>query len=305
MLPLSNFELHHLQMVYSRYVPRGAHELERLNAHPVIREKIRNLNEFYGSTPREVQISFGRVLEVLEEVKQSHYVFSHGASRRQLSLNILNRALSSQEASPFETLLRHPSLFSGTDEDVEWYKENIKARKDCTDDSHRTFLISVDYILTNSSHNESAISHVLSPRRLVDMTYATTLHHLLNRGLIERFEKIVSKIYAKEDSYEPLGDLYAICIPKSEFSAYGYIAGPYGVALGLLHDEEAELENGQKSISFIEPYERDPVPQARLLGCKLASPHHAVKTLVFPTMADGALYELTNQIRNLALENSS
>jgi hypothetical protein len=292
-------------------------ELNRLNSDPKIRQGLSHFICLYGSLPEDLLVAYGRALQILKGIDETHYAFFHGASRRQMCLNILNTELVFQKEQDqylkHNILLRHPALFSKeNDRNIDWYKQNITGKRGKTDDDYRKFLISADFTF-NIDINESAISQLLNPKVLVNSAYLQTGSDVIKSiiqveksDFAEKFEKISKRVYKSRESIEPLGDLYVICIPKANFSTYGYLSKPYGVPLKLDQAEKTVLENGQNEDSFFNFDCSSMRLQVRLLANKLIPSLTAKKklnsdviTLIFPTMPDDDFEKIVNEIRTL------
>lgn len=309
-----------LTEVQNRRLTHLKEESSRLKSDPLIKNRITSFKDFFGSVPNEALVPYGRAIEVLNKIKATHYVFTHGASRRQLCLNVLSVELFFQKQNnqflKFQTLLRHPSLFSENNS-LEWYKNNITGRDKMTDDHYRKFLISADYILENSSLEDSAVSRLLMPKKLVYSAYLQAEEKIIDEAFcskearvafVKKFTKIKSKVYDDDDARDSFGDYYAICVQKSDFPLCGYIAKPYGEFVKV-KDEKKELEKGQDNFSFFAPATSIIPFQVRLLAQKLIPPtNDSVKlkpenvTLVFPSIPDQKYFELVLEIRSLIAE---
>lgn len=290
-------------------------EFQRLISSETIRERIYDLNNYYGGLSKNVLVAFGRSLEL--NISDTHYVCWHSACRKELPLRILFTELffNTIKEPPlnFEILLRHPSLFSNTEKslNIDWFKKNITGIEDKTDEFFRTFLISADYCWGNEGIDESAVSFLLSPKKLSYKTYEEAKSTVIKsifpklkdaKLFTEKFDAITSEVY-REDSFD-FGDLYAICIPKADFNDLGYISRPYGIPAILRESVECELERGQNNKSFIQ---NNNIFQLRLLAQKVIpistkyfnklNPNMA--TLIFPTLPDEEYYALKQKIRNL------
>ncbi len=307
-----------LQVIQNNRLSTLNEEFQRLISSETIRERIYDLNDYYGGLSKDALVAFGRSLEL--NISDTHYVCWHSACRKELPLRILFTELffNTIKEPPlnFEILLRHPSLFSESEKslNVEWFKKNITGIEDKTDEFFRTLLISADYRWGNDGIDESALSFLLSPKKLSYKTYdeakATVIKSIFpklkNTQLFtEKFNAITSEVYP-EDSYD-FGDLYVICIPKAEFNNLGYISIPFGIPAVLRESAECELEKGQNNKSFIQ---NNNIFQLRLLAQKMIpisskyfdklNPNLA--TLIFPTIPDEEYFALKQKIRNLISE---
>lgn len=241
------------------------------------------LNPYPLKLSAKQQLAFAKAIELREELKDTHYVFTHGQNTRMLLVNMLARKLKRKyepNQCEYFQVLRHDVYTRKVPEErnVKWYKTMLSPyskiwynpKKTYKDDAHYRELLCCDALLKSTVPYSSALSFLAGSTNLairendqfVDNVLRSIVEqYILNQEVVERFlEEIVLLINRTLEEGKIEGSLYSICIPKELFHEVGYVSKARGVPYNTVPPRC--LENLQKG-ELIKLEDR--IPQIRLL----------------------------------------
>jgi hypothetical protein len=290
-------------------------ELCRLKSIPFIARRLQNLDISYTSRNCFLQpnifhkISYGRSLEILDTIKETHFVLNHGqASSCLLSLNLFVSHLYNKknnigdEILSNEVKLRYYTCSHSTTYFKNILNINNFNKTKLTDRDHGANLISCDGYLGSIDHAESALSFFLSNSSKDNLIKWKSINGLVDKyiiderkklSFIEEFTKLDELIFYNDDpSYKYSGNLYTIIIPKHEFDPIGYISRP----LGLYEHYPRCSRNILDDLQMDESVGKEESLQIRLVANKKFSD---IKILTFPSRSDDTFFNNVKQMRVL------
>lgn len=316
-----------LKLIEQKRLSDPVSELARLKQNHFVKERLTNINRHYKSSRYQSyepsllhQMAYARSLEIVENVKDSHYVFHHGqAGSSFLVLNSLSKLLyqagMKKAFLQFETVLRHPFVFKHMDpltHTVDWYSkqitwENIRrfSEETSSDHAHANVLVSADACLVSTDLGESALYYFQSGAIRKNQWIQQAIHAMddnyfldpsYRQPFLRAFEKLSSEVASQGH-----GALYSICIPKKDFSRYGYISEPFGVCANLdypkIHSLLTKLQNETMPIEEYRSHAGIAFYQVRLLAHQFDL--ETVKVFIFPAMRDDQYEKLMKKTQTL------
>jgi hypothetical protein len=201
------------------------------------------LNHSLPPNAHHLPMIVGRVLELKQIYRPTHYVFTHAQS---LSISVVNQIIKEfvRHVSPF---LHHPLKIPFRVPHTTTYTENaddfitkhqaIDDNSSFADNYHSDEMISVDAQCWNTDSGESALYYLavgtnINQGQLANIFKTIFFNYVPDETISLLLAEKASKIATQKQTEARVGNLYAICIPKSviqnEKTNFAYRCHPYG-----------------------------------------------------------------------------